>query len=151
VVEGHRAGAESRERTDATQLGDNWSMATEVEAALAQDQLIDITTTGRTSGEQRRIEIWFHRLDGRYYITGTPGRPRGWYANLVADPSFTFHLKQSATADLPATARPITDPTGRAQVFDALLPRLGDLATKPGMERERWLDNSPLVEVHFEH
>jgi hypothetical protein len=42
------------------------------EAALAQDQVIDNTTTGRTSGEQRRIEIWFHRLDGRYYITGTP-------------------------------------------------------------------------------
>ena len=35
-------------------------------AALGRDQVIDITTTGRKSGEQRRIEIWFHRVDGRY-------------------------------------------------------------------------------------
>ncbi len=29
--------------------------------ALAQDQVIDITTIGRKSGQPRRIEIWFHR------------------------------------------------------------------------------------------
>jgi F420H(2)-dependent quinone reductase len=45
------------------------------------DRVIDITTTGRKTGEPRRIEIWFHRLDGRYFITGAPGRPRDWYAN----------------------------------------------------------------------
>ena len=84
-------------------------MPNDVTEALARDRVIDITTRGRKSGEQRRIEIWFHRIGERFYITGTPGRPRSWYANLVAEPAFTFHLKQSATADLPATARPITD------------------------------------------
>jgi deazaflavin-dependent oxidoreductase (nitroreductase family) len=84
-------------------------MTDDVAAALASDRVIDITTTGRKSGEERRIEIWYHRLGGRYYITGTPGRPRSWYANLVAHPSFVFHLKESATADLPATARPIVE------------------------------------------
>jgi hypothetical protein len=124
-------------------------MPNDVTEALARDRVIDITTRGRKSGEQRRIEIWFHRIGERFYITGTPGRPRSWYANLVSEPSFTFHLKQSTTADLPATARPITDPGERESIFDVLLPTLGDLASKPGMERAVWLENSPLVEVAF--
>jgi len=124
-------------------------MTDEVEHALANDQVIDITTIGRTSGEPRRIEIWFHLIDGRYYITGTPGRPRSWYANLIANPEFTFHLKESAQADLAATARPITTTEEREEVFAKLLPRLGELATKPGMEPEAWLKDSPLVEVTF--
>jgi deazaflavin-dependent oxidoreductase (nitroreductase family) len=124
-------------------------MTDDVANALATDQVIDITTTGRTSGEPRRIEIWFHRVDGHYYITGSPGRARSWYANLVAHPTFTFHLKQSATADLAATARPITEPSERESVFARLLPPLGDLARKPGMEPEVWIADSPLVEVVF--
>ena len=45
----------------------------EVAAALASDLIIDITTTGRTSGAQHRLEIWYHVVDGRYYITGRAG------------------------------------------------------------------------------
>ncbi len=117
--------------------------------ALATDQIIDITTTGRASGEPRRIEIWFHRSGGAYYITGTPGRPRSWYANLVAHPEFTFHLKQSATADLAAVARPITDLAERTEVFEAILPPLAELTSQPGHEVEAWIAESPLVEVSF--
>lgn len=124
-------------------------MSDETGTALAQDRVIDITTIGRRSGEPRRIEIWFHRVDGRYYITGTPGRPRDWYANLVANPGFTFHLKQSASADLPATARPVTDPAEREKVFAGLLALLGDFTSKPGQEPEVWVAGSPLVEVTF--
>ncbi len=125
-------------------------MTDEVATALANDQVIDITTTGRKSGERRRIEIWFHRLDGRYYITGTPDRPRAWYANLVAHPAFTFHLKQSATTDLHATARPITEPAEREKVFAGILPPLTELTSTPGQEPAAWVADSPLVEVLFD-
>lgn len=118
--------------------------------ALETDRIIDITTTGRRTGEPHRIEIWFHRLDGRYYITGTPNRPRSWYANLVAHPSFTFHLKQSATADLVATARPVLDPDERRRVFGGILPPIAELTRQPGHEPEAWIERSPLVEVTFE-
>ena len=125
-------------------------MSDETDAALAQDRVIDISTVGRKTGEPRRIEIWFHRVDGRYYITGTPGRPRDWYANLVAHPGCTFHLKASATADLPATARAVTDPAEREKVFAGLLALLGrDFSSKPGQEPEVWVASSPLVEVAF--
>ena len=45
-------------------------------AALHEGGIIDITTTGRTSGEPRRIEIVFFDVDGRVYITGTARHPR---------------------------------------------------------------------------
>jgi deazaflavin-dependent oxidoreductase (nitroreductase family) len=124
-------------------------MNSEAASALATDQVIDITTTGRQTGQPRRIEIWYHRVDGRYYITGTPGRPRSWYANLLAHPDFTFHLKESAAADLPATARAVTDPAERRQVLPAILAPLAQLTSAPGHEPETWIADSPLVEVTF--
>ena len=42
-----------------------------VERALERDRTIDITTTGRQSGQPRRLEIWFHNLDGRIYTERT--------------------------------------------------------------------------------
>jgi deazaflavin-dependent oxidoreductase (nitroreductase family) len=118
-------------------------------SALATDQVIDMTTTGRQTGQPRRLEIWYHRVDGKYYITGTPGR-RSWYANLVAHPDFTFHLKQSANADLPATARPVTDPAEREKVLGIILESLSGLTDAPGREPAAWLADSPLVEVTFD-
>lgn len=76
------------------------------------DRTIDITTTGRRTGELRRVEVWFHRADGRWYITGMPV-PRSWYANLRANPRFTVHLKHAIRADLPATATPVNGETRR--------------------------------------
>jgi len=64
--------------------------------------VIDITTTGAKSGLPRRIEIWFHHYDGHWYISGTPG-PKGWYANLLKNPEFVFHLKHGVRASLAAT------------------------------------------------
>ena len=123
-------------------------MNNEAAKALASDRVIDITTTGRQTGQPRRLEIWFHRVDGRYYITGTPGR-RSWYANLVAHPAFTFHLKESATADLPATARPVTDPAEREQVLSQILASLSATASAATRDPAAWLSSSPLVEVTF--
>lgn len=117
-------------------------MSPEIEQALAHDLTIDITTIGRRSGRPRRIEIWFHRSEGRYIITGTPGR-RNWHAN----PRFTFHLKESIEADLPATAVPITDPDGRRK----LLLGATSIWSRPNRSNvDEWVRNSPLVEVVFD-
>lgn len=115
---------------------------TSIEQALATDRIIDITTTGRRSGEARRIEIWFHRVDDRFYITGTPGA-RSWYANLLADPDFTFHLKESAQADLVAHAAPVTGEE-KERVLAAIT------ASIPGDRVRLDPEASPLVEVTFD-
>ncbi len=114
--------------------------------ALANDLVIDITTTGRASGEPRRLEIWIHEVDGRYYITGSPGT-RSWYANLLKDASLTIHLKKSHTADLAARAVSITDREQKRTVLrdaEALRKNVTDENV------EDWLARSPLVEVIFE-
>jgi deazaflavin-dependent oxidoreductase (nitroreductase family) len=118
-------------------------MNQQIRQALAQDQTIDITTTGRETGQPRRLEIWFHNLDGAFYITGTPGK-RSWYANLLAHPDFTFHLKQSAVADLPARATPVTDPAERRALFKRILTNIGRTE-----DPETWVADSPLVKVTF--
>ena len=77
-----------------------------IDGALERGHTIDITTTGRQTRRSRRIEIVFHNIGGRIYISGTPSRNRrSWLANLEADPHMTFHLKGKVKADLPATAR----------------------------------------------
>ena len=81
--------------------------------------VVDISTTGRKSGEERRVEIVMHNIDGRLYISGQPSRRRrSWLANLDANPKFTLHVKRGARADLPATAREITDPAERRRVLE---------------------------------
>ena len=81
--------------------------------------VVDISTIGRKSGQERRIEIVMHNIDARLYISGQPSRRRrSWLANLEANPKFTLHVKRGAQADLPATAREITDPTERRQVLE---------------------------------
>lgn len=45
-----------------------------------------LTTTGRRSGRPRRIEIWFTRHDGRYYLVAEHGSKAQWVRNLLADP-----------------------------------------------------------------
>ena len=113
----------------------------EVRDALLQDQTIDITTIGRRSGSPRRLEIWFHNLDGHIYITGLPGK-RDWYANLLERPDLIFHLKQSVQADIPARARLITGPAERERVLRQILDRIGRRDANGN-----WLDRSPLIEV----
>ena len=113
--------------------------------ALETDRTIDITMTGRKTGQLRRKEIWFHNVGGQIYITGTPGSPRDWYANLVATPSFTFHLKGSVQADLAAEATSVRDPAARRAVFEGLLPGIDRLA-----EIEGWVEKAPLVRVTFQ-
>ena len=81
--------------------------------SAAVERTIDITTVGARTGIPRRIEVWFHQVDGHWYITGVPG-PRNWYANLRAHPRFTVHLKHGVTADLSATAAPVPSPFGSA-------------------------------------
>ncbi len=121
-------------------------MGDAIRAALHEDRLIDITTTGRRSGEPRRIEIWFHRVAQRYYITGSPGH-RSWYANLLANPNFTFHLKRSAQANLPATAIPVIDPEERLRILRGMTT-LADSVTDKDLQNS-WVQRSPLVQVFF--
>jgi deazaflavin-dependent oxidoreductase (nitroreductase family) len=116
-----------------------------IRRALSHGHVIDITTTGRSTGRPRRIEIVFHVFDGRIYISGMPraDRVRAWLRNLEADPRMTFHLKAIVTADLPATARVITDPAERREVLEKV-------ARAWRRDADEMVAHSPLIEVTIE-
>ncbi|ROO87095.1 deazaflavin-dependent oxidoreductase (nitroreductase family) [Actinocorallia herbida] len=122
-------------------------------AATTRDRIIDITTTGRRTGRPRRIEIFFYRALGESYLcSGTQGRPTGWYANLLADPEFTFHLEHGVKADLRARAAPVTDPGERRRILTEIIADLNQ-PHNPGTiaqptRLEDWLD-SRLVRITF--
>jgi deazaflavin-dependent oxidoreductase (nitroreductase family) len=121
-------------------------MDDQTQRALSHGHTIDITTTGRRSGAPRRIEIVFHNIGGRLYITGMPraGHTRAWLRNLAADPHFTFHLKGRVAADLPATARVITDENERRAIFAEVVK------VWRGQDVETMTKDSPLIEVTLE-
>jgi deazaflavin-dependent oxidoreductase (nitroreductase family) len=118
-------------------------MNADVQRSFERDELIDITTTGRKSGRSHRIEIGFHIVEGKVYISGRPGK-RDWYANLLANPDFTFHLKGAVKTDLPARAIPITDEGTRRRVLPIIMARWGNLT-----DLEHYVTSSPLVEIRF--
>jgi len=91
--------------------------------ALATDRVVDISTLGRKSGQWRRIEIWFHYIDGRVYLTGIP-KLRGWVANVLTHPELRFHFKESLQRDLVARVRFVRDPDERRAIM--------------GLERMAW-------------
>ena len=112
-----------------------------VRDALSRGGVIDITTIGRKSGQPRRLEIVFHNIDGRLYVSGMPGFKRNYLANLEADPHFIFHLKGPVRADLAATARIITEPAERREV----LPHIARTWKRDDVET--MVEGSPLFEV----
>ena len=123
-------------------------------ASDAASRTIDISTTGARTGRVRRIEVWFYRVDGEIYLTSQPAR-RSWYANLLAHPRFTFHLKHGVRADLPAVATPVLDPEQRRRVFSSIIadlagPRHRAYIAQPVEPLEAWLDGSPLMHVRFD-
>jgi deazaflavin-dependent oxidoreductase (nitroreductase family) len=109
--------------------------------ALYSSQVIDLTTTGRRSGRPRRIEIFLHEEDGQLFISGMPrgDRTRDWIHNITADAHVVVHLKQSISADIPATARVVTDPLERRPFIEAAARRWGRT------DVDEMLQHSPLI------
>ena len=123
-------------------------------SSTIEDRTIDITTTGRRSGEARRMEIVFYRLGDDIYLSGIPGpTTRDWLANLAAQPQFTFHLKHELVADLPATAMVIVEPTERRRVLAVFVEefnrRRGPGSPWPEAFLDEWVERSPLTKVTF--
>jgi deazaflavin-dependent oxidoreductase (nitroreductase family) len=115
----------------------------DLRSALEDDTRVDITTTGRKTGEARRVSIALHHLDGRLFVVGPPGR-RSWYANVVASSAITIHLTQSLGRDVPALGTPVTDAASRRQVFSRM-QELEERVRERNMEE--WIEGSPLVEI----
>lgn len=118
-----------------------------VTETMNQGGIADITTIGRKTGRPRRIEIFFHHFDGRYYLTGRPSqRKRDWEANIEANPEFTLHLKRGVTADVPVKGTTEPDPDERGRVLRRALIESWD-SPPEGVDKalHKWVENSPFI------
>jgi deazaflavin-dependent oxidoreductase (nitroreductase family) len=84
-------------------------------------------TTGAKTGRPRRAGIGFVRRDDGSLLLGAGSRePRGWTANLRANPSCTFEIRGVSRR---YTARPV-GPGERPAALAELAARLGSSARR---------------------
>lgn len=114
--------------------------ATDIEI-LARTRTVDLTTIGRRSGQPRTVEIWWFHVDGRFIITGTPGR-RDWLANVRANPAVTVSAGSWAFA---GTAIEIDDSEFKRRVFTD--PQIGWYRTQAQLEHLTAV--SPMIEIRL--
>lgn len=107
--------------------------------ALRANPVADITITRRKSGGPHRMEIWVHAIGDRVFLAGRP-LPKSWYANLLAEPRLTLHIKNGATADIPMRARAVTDPAERRTLFPPIVER-------NNADLEEWVAGAKLMEL----
>lgn len=108
---------------------------------LARHRTVDMTTTGRRSGQPRTIEIWWFHFEDRFVVTGTPGR-RDWLANVRADPRVTIEVDEIT---LEATASEIFDDDFRRRFFGSTDPRW----YRSQVELERLVAEAPMIVLDF--
>jgi deazaflavin-dependent oxidoreductase (nitroreductase family) len=121
-------------------------MDSQIRDALQRGGIADITTTGRKTGQPRRIEIYFHHFDGDYYLTGRPGPKRDWEANIEAEPRFTLHLTKGPIADLAMVGETEPDREQRARIIRrALIESWGSPPDRVDARLDEWVADAPLV------
>jgi hypothetical protein len=97
-------------------------MADTFMTALERSNQIDITVTGRNTGRQITLPVWFVIDEGKLYLVPVRGSDSDWYKNALA----TAHLQLTADGDsITAPETPISDP-GRVQaIVDKFRERYG--------------------------
>ena len=76
-------------------------------------QFLYVTTTGRTTGLPREIEIWFVEAEGKYYILAEKFREANWVQNIEKNPRVRVRL---GSRQFEATAR-VLDPVRDAATW----------------------------------
>ena len=87
---------------------------------------LHLTTTGRSTGLPRRVELWFAYHDGCVCLLAgytEDGRPNHWYRNLQANPAASVEI---GDLNLSVTMEPVEDPEpGAAAIRGLFLAKFG--------------------------
>src|SRR6266566_2914909 len=111
---------ENRERPPHNERG---SMANEdVKRAMESTREVELTVTGRTSGREISIPVWFVREGDTMHLVPVNGADSDWYKNVQKHPSIRL---SEGNADLSAHATPITDPAKVEQILDKFRAKYG--------------------------
>ncbi len=99
----------------------------EFSQALESSREIELTVTGRKSGREISIPVWFVREGEKLYLVPVNGSDSDWYKNVLKVP--TIRLAAEG-AQLTAGTTPVTDPAEVSEILDKFRARYGarDLA-----------------------
>lgn len=94
----------------------------EFEQALAGAREVEITVTGRRSGRQITIPVWFVEEGERVYLLPMRGSDADWYRNLLNNPTIRVAV---GGAEHTTKVTPITDPSKVSEVVDRFRRKYG--------------------------
>jgi deazaflavin-dependent oxidoreductase (nitroreductase family) len=94
----------------------------EFNQALDASREIELTITGRRSGREISIPVWFVREDGKLYLVPVRGSDSDWYKNVLKIPTVRL---AAGGAQLTARANPITDAAKVSAILDMFRARYG--------------------------
>ena len=90
--------------------------------ALESSREIELTVTGRRSGREISIAVWFVREGGKLYLVPVNGSDSDWYKNVLKTPAT---LLAAGGAQLTVRAIPVTDPAEVGEILDKFRARYG--------------------------
>jgi deazaflavin-dependent oxidoreductase (nitroreductase family) len=90
--------------------------------ALEATPEIELTVTGRTSGREISIPVWFVRDGEKLYLVPVSGSDSAWYKNVHKTPRIRLAAERE---QLNATATPTSDAVKVAQVLDLFRAKYG--------------------------
>jgi hypothetical protein len=94
----------------------------ELKDALHDATEIDLIVTGRKSGRESSRPIWFVEDGDRLLLLPFTGSDSNWYRNAVKTPEIRL---EAEGAELRATAKPVDDPSGVADVVEKFGEKYG--------------------------
>jgi deazaflavin-dependent oxidoreductase (nitroreductase family) len=109
------------------------------ETALDKTTQIDLTATGRVSGQKTSRTVWFVRQGDMLYLLPVSGSDSQWFRNLLKTPAIRLAANR---VEYSATAKPVTDKRTVSQVLDKFSAKYG-----PGQVAEYYPDQDVAVEV----
>jgi deazaflavin-dependent oxidoreductase (nitroreductase family) len=84
---------------------------------------LEITVTGRRSGRDRSLLVWFVQEDDKLYLLPLKGTDTEWYRNVLQTPAMRL---AAGGAEASATATPTTDPAKVSEVVEKFRVKHGD-------------------------
>jgi deazaflavin-dependent oxidoreductase (nitroreductase family) len=97
-------------------------MSGEFETALQHTDEIELTVTGRASGREISLPVWYVAEGEKFYLLPVRGSDSDWYKNVLKTP----RLRLTANgASVTATATPITEPARVQEVVNKFRANYG--------------------------
>ena len=90
--------------------------------ALTSTRELEITVTGRQSGQQISLPVWFVHEGDTLYLLPVTGSDSQWYKNILRKPSMTV---SAGGTKITVNAKPITDPSKIREVVEKFRAKYG--------------------------